>query len=137
MSKDRLKHSLDELFSDFAPPTPEGKVEPSNLPPRSDIPAVADIPQADAPKQQDPYETRPLLEKENVNEEKDIDKDEKIGQKDDSSPEDNTRTWRAGWRGLASENTNGKGRTDSVRGSIGIRRRRLADGGRKSGEGEL
>ena len=138
MSKDRLKHSLEELFSDFTPPAPEGEIEPSNLPPRSGVrAAVGDTPQehqpaeADAPRRRDPNGTVPLPEKEplpgqegNINGEKDVNEDQKADQENNSPSEDTVRTWRAGWRGLASDNLNGKGRTDSAKRPIGSRRRR-------------
>jgi hypothetical protein len=138
MSKDRLRHSLDELFSDFSPPTPEGEAESSNLPPGSDVRAVADTSQGPMPSGQSPDTPEPSPEKEALSRrEEKANGDIKIGLENDSSPEGNIRTWRAGWRDLASENLNGKGRTGSVRGSIGIRKRRLTEGARKSEEGEL
>lgn len=138
MSKDRLRLSLDELFSDFSPPTPEGAAESSNLPPGSDVRAVADTPRGPMSSGQSPDAAEPPPEKEALSGQKeDANGNEKAGQENGSSPEDNIRTWRAGWRDLASENMNGKGRTGSVRGSIGIRKRRLTEGARKSGEGEL
>ena len=38
MSKDDLKRSLEELFSDFKPPSPEGKPEPPPPPPEPEVP---------------------------------------------------------------------------------------------------
>jgi hypothetical protein len=138
MSKDRLRHSLDELFSDFSPPAPEGEAESSSLSPGSDAHAVADTRQRPMPSGQSPDAAESSPEKEALSRrEENANVDIKIGLESDSFPEGNIRTWRAGWRDLASENLNGKGRAGSVRGSIGIRKRRLAEGARKSGEGEL
>ncbi len=132
MSKDRLKHSLEELFSDFAPPAPEGEAGSSSSPPPGDVRAEAGaVSQRPTPLPRDSHETLPLSEKEplpgqekNIGEEKDVNEDEKGNREDNSSPEDNIGTWRAGWRNLASENSNGKGRAGSAKISISNRKRR-------------
>jgi len=137
MSRDRLKHSLDELFSDFSPPTPEVDAELSHAPSGDDARTGEDTPKEPTPPEQSHDAVESLPEKEAPSEQRENgDEDEVVNQGDDSSPEDNISTWRAGWRDLASENMDGKGRADSVRRSIGIRRRRLISDRRESGEGE-
>ncbi|HHS96498.1 MAG TPA: GAF domain-containing protein [Chloroflexi bacterium] len=45
MSKDDLRHSLEELFSNFKPPSPEGKEEPAPPPPEPESPLPSARPQ--------------------------------------------------------------------------------------------
>jgi hypothetical protein len=136
MSRDRLKHSLDELFSDFSPPTPEVEAEPSHAPFGDDARTGEDTPKEPTPPEQSHDAVESLPEKEAPSEQRENgDEGEVVSQEDDSSPEDNISTWRAGWRDLASENMDGQGRADSARRSIGIRRRRLVNGGREQEKG--
>jgi len=61
MSEDKLRYSLDELFSDFAPPTPEGERAPA--PPEESLPEpdiVPPEPPVEEPLPEVEEETRPL-----------------------------------------------------------------------------
>jgi len=89
MSKKRLEHSLEELFSDFAPPEPKGESGPLPLSPHDGVDS--------------PSEKKALGEEENNTTE-----EKKTDQRGNNSPseEDKVRTWRAGWRNLASEKPN-------------------------------